>query len=566
MTLAGRAGFPHGAASAALPHGPLPRMAGPRDPADLERVLSGEVASPGLSFGTIHVDRPPAARDRGPPAPVQRRRLARALAAATGQLAELGARGDAISQATLDAQIALLNDAALIIAARVGIGRGLAAAQAWQQAVEARLAGLESDDPAWQSRAADLRDVRDRVVAVLLEEAQGVPAPPGDAIHVAEDLTPARFLEIDWQHARGAVLTGGSAMNHVAALARGRGVPLLVGLGTGPDELEEGSIAILDAEAGRLILAPRQETVLSYSHRVYDRTVGQTEAARQMAQPPITAGGRRIRVLLTVDDATTIDRVVPAHVDGIGMTRTEFLFPEMAGLPDEGTQYRAYDRLVRWAEGRPVTIRTFDAGGDKQIRGLTDGGERNPFLGVRGIRLLLGRPDLFHTQLRALARAAADGPLRVILPMVTTPEEFARARAMLDEAMGSLAAEGMPARRPALGLMVEVPAAALTIDRFDADFLSIGSNDLLQYVTAASRDNAAVTALLDPLSPALLELVGRVVEHAHRARVPVGVCGDMVGRPEALALLLDLGVDEVSVSATAIARVKTAIARHGARA
>jgi len=541
-------------------------MAGSRDPADLERVLSGEVASPGLSFGTIHVHRPSAARDAGPPAPDQRHRLARALAAATGQLAELGARGDAASQTTLDAQIGLLNDAGLITAARAAIDRGRTAAQAWQAAVDAPLAGLEHvDDPPLRSRAADLRDVRERVLAVLLEEAQGA-SPPGDAIHVAEDLTPARFLEIDWQHGRGAALVGGSAMNHVAALARGRGVPLLVGLDAAPDELEDGTVAILDAEAGRLIVAPRQATVLAYSHRVYDRTVGQSEAARQLAQPPITLDGRRIRVMVTVDDATTIDRVVPAHVDGIGMTRTEFLFPKMPGLPDEETQYRAYDRLVRWAEGRPVTIRTFDAGGDKPIHGLTHGGERNPFLGVRGIRLLLSRPELFHTQLRALARAAADGPLRVILPMVTTPEEFARGRAALDEAMASLAAEGVPARCPALGLMVEVPAAALTIDRFDADFLSIGSNDLLQYVTAASRDNAAVTPLLDPLSPALLELVRRVVDHAHRMRVPVGVCGDMAARPEALATLLDLGVDEVSVSATAIARVKTAIVNHGAPA
>jgi phosphotransferase system enzyme I (PtsI) len=229
----------------------------------------------------------------------------------------------------------------------------------------------------------------------------------------------------------------------------------------------------------------------------------------------------------------------------------------------EEAQFRIYARLLAWAAGRPVTIRTLDAGGDKPIPGLTPEGESNPFLGLRGIRLSLARPDVFRPQLRALARAAAVGPLKVMLPMVTVPREVEATRALLAEAVTELAAKGVAATMPRLGMMVEVPAAALNVGAFAVDFYSIGSNDLVQYVTATSRDCAAVAGLHDPLDPAVLELIARVVAHGAATGREVGLCGDMASDPRYLPALLDRGLTSISVAPARLAKVKAQIARHG---
>jgi phosphotransferase system enzyme I (PtsI) len=251
--------------------------------------------------------------------------------------------------------------------------------------------------------------------------------------------------------------------------------------------------------------------------------------------------------------------VDPAHTDGIGLTRTEFLF-QGGALPDEARQLAAYARILRWADGRPVTIRTLDAGGDKPIPGLTPEGERNPFLGLRGLRLSLARPDVFRVQLRALARAATLGPLRVMVPMVTVPAELVAFRRLFDEVVAELCTAGVEAVRPPLGMMVEVPAAALGAAGFDADFLSIGSNDLVQYVVAASRGDPAVAELYDPGNPAVLELIGRTVTAGRARGVEIGVCGDMASDPRMVPSLLDLGVRRLSVAPATLGAVKEAVA------
>ena len=220
----------------------------------------------------------------------------------------------------------------------------------------------------------------------------------------------------------------------------------------------------------------------------------------------MTADGTPIRIMLNISDPRELAGLDPSICDGIGLVRTELLFHDRHGLPGEEQQYGVYRQIAEWAQGRPVTIRTLDAGGDKSIPGLTPARESNPFLGVRGMRLSLARPDVFRTQLRALARAAMHGDLRIMLPMVTQPRELALARGMLDDEISALTAAGVPARRPSLGIMVEVPAAAIAADRFDADFFSIGSNDLTQYAAAAGRDIGAVADLSDPVQPAMLRL------------------------------------------------------------
>ncbi|HYZ34065.1 MAG TPA: putative PEP-binding protein, partial [Crenalkalicoccus sp.] len=248
--------------------------------------------------------------------------------------------------------------------------------------------------------------------------------------------------------------------------------------------------------------------------------------------------------------------------DGVGLVRTEFLFRAGAALPEEETQLAAYRRILRWAAGRPVALRTLDAGGDKPIPGLTPEGESNPFLGLRGLRLSLAHPATFRVQLRALARAAAEGPARIMLPMVTRPEELAVAAALLEEEVAALAAAGVAAARPPLGIMVEVPAAALGAARFAVDFYSIGSNDLVQYVMAAGRDIGAVAALQDPADPAVLELIARVAAAGAARGVEVSLCGDAAAEPALVPALLDAGLRAFSVAPRAVGAVKAAIATH----
>ncbi len=241
--------------------------------------------------------------------------------------------------------------------------------------------------------------------------------------------------------------------------------------------------------------------------------------------------------------------------------RTEFLLTERGGLPDEETQFQAYDAVLRWAGQRPVTIRTFDAGGDKPVPGFTLDGEANPFLGVRGLRLCLARPEIFAVQLRALARAAVRGNLKVMFPMVTSADELEAGRKLFADVVQHLQADGIAAMLPELGIMVEVPAAALAIASFKTSFFSIGSNDLAQYVLACDRSNGALVPLMDPLHPAVLELIARTAEHGRRAAISVSLCGDMAGDPRCLPALLNCGLRELSVNASALAQIKQTIDR-----
>jgi len=254
-----------------------------------------------------------------------------------------------------------------------------------------------------------------------------------------------------------------------------------------------------------------------------------------------------------------------SKVDGIWLMRTEFLFQEHEQPPTEEEQYQIYRQMAEWAAGKPVTIRTLDAGGDKPIAGLTEPGDVNPFLGVRGVRLSLRRLDVFRLQLRALARAAVAGNLKVMIPMVTVPGELDRCRVLFQDVVDELRGEGQAAGMPPLGMMVEVPAAALTVEDFNADFYSIGSNDLIQYVMAASRDEPQLADLARP-SRAVFNLIGHVVEHANGSGREVSLCGDLAGDPQQLASLLDQGLRSFSVAPGALGPVRAAIARYSGKA
>jgi phosphotransferase system enzyme I (PtsI) len=257
--------------------------------------------------------------------------------------------------------------------------------------------------------------------------------------------------------------------------------------------------------------------------------------------------------------------VSPEWCDGIGLVRTEFLFGWDHQLPDEETQYQGYRRIMEWAAGRPVVMRTLDVGGDKPVAGLVHEAETNPFLGKRGVRKTLAHPEVFKTQLRALARAASHGDLCIMVPMITLPEELARVRELYEEATRDLSTRGLSWRSSRIGMMVEVPAAALALNHFETEFLSIGSNDLLQYLTACARDNSAVAGLGKPTHPGFIRLLTSIAEQAADMNIRIGICGDMAADPDHIPLLLDCGLRSVSVPPEALARTKTAIRKYGSR-
>ena len=525
----------------------------------MEKRFEGRPAAPGIALGALVSLAPDASsRVSSGANDTEAQALSSALAAALTDLQRLVEKTEGEAAGILGFQVALLEDDVLAEPAFNAIAEGRAAHDAWLDAMTAEASGYEaSEDEYFRGRAADIRDIRDRVLAHLTGSNADLEVPPG-AIVAAVDLAPSRFLSIDWTRGGALVLTAGSATSHVAMLARSRGVPAVVGLSVNLSELR--GQALLDAFRGVLIVNPGPEARARFERDARLAAAERSAADAAAMQPALAKDGTPVRVLLNIADPSELDRLDPSICDGIGLVRTELLFHDGPGLPDEERQYGVYRRIAEWAQGRPVTIRTLDAGGDKPIPGLTLAAESNPFLGVRGLRLSFARPAVFRTQLRAIARAALHGDVKVMLPMVTLPRELDAARTMLDEEVAALRAAGVPARRPSLGIMVEVPAAAIAADLFDAEFFSIGSNDLTQYVAAAGRDVNAVADLADPVQPAMLRLLRHVVDTAQRRGIEVSLCGDAGGDPASIPLLLSTGLRSLSMSPAQVGRAKLAIA------
>lgn len=522
----------------------------------MERRLSGLAASTGLAFGPAVAFRAVGEmrREQGSVAG-EKLALADAVSASLEAVAELVGSLEGEAADIVGFQAALLEDDALTEGAYAAIEGGAAADVAWRQAMAEEIAGYEaSEDPYFRARAADLADIRDRVLRQLFDLPELTRVPPG-AVILAQDLPPSAFLCIDWSRGGGIVLGAGSPTSHVAMLARGRSVPMVVGIGSEWEAIS-GTV-VVDGVAGLVLTGPSHESIERARQRANELARLREQAEAGQSQPALTRDGTRIAVMVNVAGLADVAGLAPEACDGIGLTRTEFLVER--ALRDEATQLEAYAGLLRWAAGRPVTIRTLDAGGDKPIDGYTLAGETNPFLGLRGIRLSLRHPDIFRVQLRALARAAAIGPLKIMLPMVTTAQELEHARALLDAVLTELASEALPHAKPALGIMVEVPAAAMAIASFDAAFFSIGSNDLTQYATAAARDGPEVATYADVLHPGVLAMIAHVARRGAEAGREVSLCGDAGGDPRAIAALLRAGIRAVSVSPGLLAVAKEAI-------
>jgi phosphotransferase system enzyme I (PtsI) len=525
----------------------------------MEKRFEGRCAAPGIALGAlVAMTSGAAARVASGAADTEAEALRSAIAAALADLRRMAGQADDEAAEILGFQIAFLEDDELSAPAFALIAQARAAHEAWLEAMEVEAANYKSaEDEYFRARATDIEDIGDRVLGHLTGAAAQAEVPPG-AIVAAVDLTPSRFLSIDWSQGGALVLTAGSATSHVAMLARSRGIPAVVGLGVDLAELQ--GQGLVDAFRGVLVVNPgaaaRAQFAQDALSAAADRSANHAAASRRA----VTADGTPIDIRLNVADPAELDGLDPSLCDGIGLVRTELMFHGERGLPGEERQYAAYRRIAEWAEGRPVTIRTLDAGGDKPIPGLTVAGESNPFLGVRGLRLSLSRPEVFRVQLRAMARAAVHGDVKIMLPMVTLPRELAAARALLDAEVEALRAAGVPARRPSLGIMVEVPAAAIAADLFDAEFFSIGSNDLAQYVSAAGRDVDALAGLADPVQPAMLRLIGHVVSAARERGIEVSLCGDAGGDPAAIPALLRTGLRCLSMPPALVGAAKTAIA------
>lgn len=518
--------------------------------------LTGISASAGYAEGPLFYLEPVAARyARKATAADETAALDAAIGVAAARLAGLMETTNEEAAGILEFQVAMLEDDALTGPALAAIDAGQPADMAWRQALDAEIAGYEtSDQDYFRARAADMRDIRDQVLRALTEDGEVV-APAG-AIFYGEDIAPTRFLETDWSSGGGIALKAGSAASHVAMLARSRGVPMVVGLGASPAHL--AGIALLDAEHGGIVLSPSKAEIEAFRQSSSSFTARRDKAQTYLAQPAVTKAGTAVRVQVNIADPSDVDGIDISTCDGVGLMRTEFLFGKT--LPDEETQYLAYRKVLEWADEKPVTIRTVDAGGDKPVPGFTVE-EGNPFLGLRGIRLSLARPEVFRVQIRALLRAAMHGNLKVMFPMIAVMDEYQRAAALFAEEQAALSARDVACKMPPLGIMVEVPSVAIAPEAFSGvAFFSIGSNDLTQYLMAAARDNASVAYLNSVRHPAVLRLIASVAAFGQANKIPVSLCGDAGGDPASIPALLEAGLRDLSVVPAQLAMAKAAIA------
>jgi phosphocarrier protein FPr len=480
--------------------------------------------------------------------------------------AQVARRAGPMAAAIFEAHLLFLDDGALREPARRLIfEQKHNAADAWQRATEA-IAGQYSSlaDPYLRGRAADVIAVGRQVIGHLLGAAAGLAPLAEPGILIARDLTPADTADLDPATVLAICTALGGPSSHSAILARSLGIPALVGLGEGLLGIPEGTPLIVDAEQGRLLVEPVPETVAAFLRRREERGAAAARARLQRQAPALTLDGRRMAIGANIGCLADAHAAVAAGAEGVGLLRTEFLFLNRATAPDEEEQYESLCAIARVMDGRPVIVRTLDAGGDKPLKYLDCGQEANPFLGWRAIRLCLAQPDFFKVQLRAIVRAAAQFPVRVMFPMIATLAELRAAKALLAQARDEVARRGAPVPdRLETGIMVEIPAAAVRAGQFapEVDFFSIGSNDLTQYAMAAERGNPRVASLADPLHPAVLDLVRTVADAAHAHGKWVGLCGELGGDPQALPLLVGLGLDELSMAAPAIAEIKQGIRR-----
>lgn len=436
---------------------------------------------------------------------------------------------------------------------------------AWQEAIQRYVEALRAQgDEYLAGRAQDIEDVEQRVLRILQGATAQSTRLDKPVVVVSADLVPSDTVLLEKRKVLAFCTASGGPTSHVAILSKALGIPAVVGLGEEIRQLSNDTLVIVDGTAGTVLVEPDAATISHYQQRINSNAQRQQEAFRLAHQPATTLDGRHIAVFANLSGATEVEAALAHGAEGVGLLRTEFLFLNRDTAPDEEEQTKTYREILHATGPHPVVACTLDIGGDKPAPYLQLPDETNPFLGIRGLRLSLMMPELFQTQLRALLRAGAGYHLKIMFPMVTTCEEIRQAREHIEQARADLVARGIEtASRCEIGIMVEVPAAALIADRLAevVDFFSIGTNDLAQYTLAADRTNTSVTTLADALHPAVLRLIRMVIEAARAHRRQVGICGELAADPLAVPVLLGMGLDELSMSARVIPLIKQAI-RH----
>ncbi|MED4925209.1 phosphoenolpyruvate--protein phosphotransferase [Anoxybacillus geothermalis] len=412
------------------------------------------------------------------------------------------------------------------------------------------------DNEYMKERAADIRDVTKRVLAHLLGVTISNPSLISEeVVIIAEDLTPSDTAQLNRQYVKGFATDIGGRTSHSAIMARSLEIPAVVGTKTVTAEVKNGDIVIVDGLDGQVIINPSPELLAQYEQKRARYEAQKAEWAKLVHEATVTADGIHVELAANIGTPDDVKGALANGAEGIGLYRTEFLYMGRSELPTEDEQFVAYKTVLEQMNGKPVVVRTLDIGGDKELPYLQLPKEMNPFLGFRAIRLCLEMQDMFRTQLRALLRASVYGNLKIMFPMIATLDEFRQAKAILLEEKEALLRQGVAvADGIEVGMMVEIPAAAVMADQFakEVDFFSIGTNDLIQYTMAADRMNERVAYLYQPYNPAILRLISHVIDAAHREGKWVGMCREMAGDPIAIPILLALGLDEFSMSATSI--------------
>lgn len=523
-------------------------------------VLHGVCAAPGLVGGPLfRLNAISLPVDTGNHDPLQQLQaldtaLNQVRSEIDGTLAQAKKHKNADEEAIFAAHLALLEDPALLDAAQQSIEQGTAATHAWSQSIDVQCEVLQHTGSALLAeRANDLRDLKQRVLRALLGEAWNYDVPAG-AIVAAHELTPSDLLQLSAQGVAGLCMAEGGATSHVAILARGKGLPCMVALGSALLDQPQGQSVVLDADGGRLELTPNAERLAEVQQAQIDRQQRRDAQQAKAHLPAETRNGVVIEVVANVASSSEAADAFANGADGVGLLRTEFLFVDRQTAPDVEEQRAAYQGVLDAMGDHPVIIRTIDVGGDKQLEYLPLPIEANPVLGLRGIRLAQARPEILDQQLRALLQVSPLRRCRILLPMVTEVDELLHIRQRVD----ALCLEMSITQRPEIGVMIEVPAAALQAEQLaeHADFLSIGTNDLSQYTLAMDRDHAGLAARVDALHPALLRLIAMTCEGAAVHKRWVGVCGALASDPLATPVLIGLGVSELSVSPVQIGEIK----------
>ncbi|HLO34213.1 MAG TPA: phosphoenolpyruvate--protein phosphotransferase, partial [Anaerolineales bacterium] len=450
--------------------------------------------------------------------------------------------------------------------ARAGIDeRHENAALAWNEAITAAAESYRAlDDPYLQARAADVEDVGTQVLFAMADQSARTPLTfEQPVILYAADLTPSETSQLDMQRVLGIITAGGGPTSHSAILSRALGIPAVAGVGTLLERQPNGTLTAINGFTGEIWLEPSAEVQSKLQVSRADWLTGREKLLQTSQQLALTKDNHRVEVFANIGGVNDARAAVRNGAEGVGLLRTEFLFLTRETAPSEEEQFLLLHEIFELlGDKRPVTARTLDVGGDKELPFIQLPEEPNPFLGVRALRLSLTRPDLFLTQLRAILRAADGYPCRIMFPMVADVEEIRKARTWVDKAHHELSQENQPHAWPIeLGIMVEIPSAALLspVLADEVDFFSIGTNDLTQYTLAAERGNPALSHLADGLHPSVLKLINQVVEASHQTGKWTGICGELGGDPEATALLVGLGVDELSLNPAGIPRIKSII-------